>query len=250
MKIMVAVKRVADHNVSIRPNIDGSDVDLNNVKMAINPFCEIAVEAAVQLKEANIADEIVVVSIGPSKAQEQIRTALAMGADRGILIESSDTLEPLIIAKCLREIYLKEKPDLVLLGKQSIDGDNNQTGQMFAALADLPQATFASEIKIENNKAIVTREVDSGTESLELALPALITCDLRLNEPRFCSLPSIMKAKKKVVETIALSELKLDCQPRLRLLGTRSPPERKPGILVQSVEELLDKLKNEARVIL
>lgn len=249
MKVLVAVKRVVDYNVKVRPKSDGSDVDLANVKMAINPFCEIAVEEAVRLKEKGVATEVVAVSLGPKVCQEQIRTALALGADRGILVESDAELQPLTVAKLLKAVVDKEQPQLVILGKQSIDGDNNQTGQMLAALAGLSQGTFASEVVIEGDKAKVTREVDGGLQTIEITLPAVVTTDLRLNEPRYASLPNIMKAKKKQLDTLTPDELGVDVAPHFKTLKVEPPPERKGGIKVESVAELVDKLKNEAKVI-
>lgn len=249
MKILVAVKRVIDYNVKVRPKADGSDVDLANVKMAINPFCEIAVEEAVRLKEAGTATEIVVVSIGSKQAQEQIRTALALGADRGIHVETDANLEPLAVAKALKAIIEKESPDLVIMGKQSIDGDNNQTGQMLGALTGMPQGTFASEVKIADGTVAVTREVDGGLQTVELKLPAVVTTDLRLNEPRYASLPNIMKAKKKPLETVTPEELGVDPAPRLKTLKVSEPPARSAGVMVPDVATLVDKLKNEAKVI-
>ncbi len=249
MKILVPIKRVVDYNVKVRPKEDGSDVDLANVKMSVNPFCEIAVEEAVRIKEAGQATEIVVVSIGTSKAQEQIRAAMALGADRGILVETEDKLEPLAVAKCLQKIYEEETPDLVIMGKQSIDGDNNQTGQMLAALLSLPQGTFASKLSLADGKCSVTREIDGGLQTLELKLPAIITTDLRLNEPRYASLPNIMKAKKKPLDVKALADLGVDSTPRVTLLSVEPPAERSAGVKVASIDELLDKLRNEAKVI-
>lgn len=249
MKILVPIKRVVDYNLKVRPLDDESDVDLRNLKMSINPFCEIAIEEAIRLKEAGVATEVVAVSIGETKAQEQIRSALAMGADRGILITSDTKLEPLAIAKCLLAVQKKEEADIILMGKQSIDGDNNQTGQMLAALADMPQATFASELKVEDGKAFVTREIDGGLQTLSVTLPAIITTDLRLNEPRYASLPNIMKAKKKPLETIEVAELGVDIDPRVEFVSVKNPPQRSGGVIVKSVEELVEKLKNEARVI-
>lgn len=249
MKVLVPIKRVVDYNVKVRPKADGSDVDLTNVKMSMNPFCEIAVEEAVRLKEAGKASEVVVVSIGPAKAQEQIRAAMAIGADRGVHIQCDENLEPLAVAKCLKVIYEKETPELVILGKQSIDGDNNQTGQMFAALTGLPQGTFASNIELGDGTVAVTREIDGGLQTVDLKLPAVVTTDLRLNEPRYASLPNIMKAKKKPLETLSLEDVGVDATPRVTLLNVSPPPERKGGIKVNSVEELVDKLKNEAKVI-
>lgn len=249
MKILVPIKRVVDYNVKVRPNADGSNVDLANVKMSMNPFCEIAVEEAVRLKEAGKATEVIVVSIGPAKSQEQIRAAMAIGADRGILIESNDVLEPLAIAKCLKNIVDKESPELVILGKQSIDGDNNQTGQMLAALCNWGQGTFASEVALNDGKVSVTREIDGGLQTVLLPLPAVITTDLRLNEPRYAKLPDIMKAKKKPMETIAVADLGIETAPRTELLNVAPPPERSGGIKVADVDALIDKLKNEAKVI-
>lgn len=249
MKILVPIKRVVDYNVKVRPKSDGSDVDLGNVKMSINPFCEIAVEEAVRLKEAGTASEVVVVSIGPGKAQEQLRAAMALGADRGILVETESMPQPLAIAKCLKAIYDKESPDLVILGKQSIDGDNNQTGQMLAALCNLPQGTFASKVTIADGKVDVTREIDGGLQTVSLKLPAIVTTDLRLNEPRYASLPNIMKAKKKPLDVIPLADLGVDTTPRVELVSVALPPERTGGVKVGSVDELIDKLKNEAKVV-
>ncbi len=249
MKVLVAVKRVVDYNVKVRAKGDGSGVDLNNVKMSINPFCEIAVEEAVRLKEKGVATEVIAVSLGDKACQEQIRTALALGADRGILVESAEELQPLAVAKLLQAIVAKEGVDLVIVGKQSIDGDNNQTGQMLAALAGMSQGSFASELVIENGKARVTREIDGGLQTVELALPAVVTTDLRLNEPRYASLPNIMKAKKKPLDTLTPAELGVDVSPRMRVLKVEPPPERKAGIKVGSVAELVDKLRNEAKVI-
>ncbi|WP_086931825.1 electron transfer flavoprotein subunit beta/FixA family protein [Agarilytica rhodophyticola] len=249
MKVLVPVKRVVDYNVKVRPNADGSDVDLANAKMSMNPFCEIAVEEAVRLKESGKVSEVVVVSIGTAKSQEQIRAAMAIGADRGILVQTDENLEPLAIAKCLKAIYEKESPELVILGKQSIDGDNNQTGQMFAALTGLGQATFASKVELDEGKVAVTREIDGGLQTLELGLPAVITTDLRLNEPRYASLPNIMKAKKKPMETLSLDVVGVDGAARVKVLSVSPPPERQGGIKVASVEELVEKLKSEAKVI-
>lgn len=249
MKVLVAVKRVVDYNVKVRPKSDNSDVDLANVKMSINPFCEIAVEEAVRLKEKGAVSEIVVATVGQQQAQEQLRTAMALGADRGLLVSAEGDLEPLAIAKCLKVLIDREQPDLIIMGKQAIDGDNNQTGQMLAALADLPQATFASEVSIEDGKAMVTREVDGGLQTLALNLPAIVTTDLRLNEPRYASLPNIMKAKKKPLDTVTPDELGVDTAPRVTLLGVEPPAQRQGGIMVEDVAQLVDKLKNEAKVI-
>ena len=249
MKVLVAVKRVVDYNVKVRPKSDGSGVDLNNVKMSINPFCEIAVEEAVRLREKGVATEVIAVSLGDKTCQEQIRTALALGADRGILVETDAELQPLAVAKLLKAVVEREGVQLAILGKQSIDGDNNQTGQMLSALAGMSQATFASRIDIADGKATVTREVDGGLQTLELTLPAVVTSDLRLNEPRYASLPNIMKAKKKPLDTLTPADLGVDVTPRVKTLKVAPPPERKAGIKVGSVEELVDKLRNEAKVI-
>ncbi len=249
MKVLVAVKRVVDYNVKVRPKSDGSGPDLNNVKMSINPFCEIAVEEAVRLKEKGVATEVVAVSLGAKNCQEQIRTALALGADRGILVESDEELQPLAVAKLLKAVVDKEQPQLVILGKQSIDGDNNQTGQMLAALAGMGQGTFASEVAIDGESVSVTREIDGGLQTVKLSLPAVVTTDLRLNEPRYASLPNIMKAKKKPLDTLTPDELGVDVAPRVKTLKVEPPAERQAGIKVESVAELVDKLKNEAKVI-
>ncbi|MDA7788614.1 electron transfer flavoprotein subunit beta/FixA family protein [Gammaproteobacteria bacterium] len=249
MKILVPIKRVVDYNVKVRPMADGSNVDLNNVKMSVNPFCEIALEEAVRIKEAGNADEVIAVSIGKIESQEQLRTALALGADRAILVESDSLLEPLAISKALAKVVEQESIDMVILGKQAIDGDNNQTGQMLAALLDYPQATNASEVSIDGSTVNVTREIDGGLQTLKLTMPAIITTDLRLNEPRYASLPNIMKAKKKELNIISLSDLGVDATPRTELLSVELPPSREAGIIVETVEELVDKLKNEAKVI-
>ena len=249
MKVIVTIKRVVDYNVKVRPLNDESGVDLNNVKMSINPFCEIAVEEAVRLKEAGSATEIVAVTVGSQASQEQLRTALALGADRAVLLETNDDVEPLGIAKLLAKLCEEEKPDLIILGKQAIDGDNNQTGQMLAALLGFPQATFASELKINDGVATVTREIDGGLQTIAVNLPAIVTTDLRLNEPRYASLPNIMKAKKKELNVIDASSLGIDFVSRLTTLKVELPPSRDAGIKVESVEELVDKLKNEAKVI-
>ncbi len=249
MKALVAVKRVVDYEVKVRVKPDNSGIELNNVKMSMNPFCEIAVEEAVRLKEKNIISEIIVVSMGDKESQKQLQTALALGADRAILVESSDDLQPLTVAKLLKAIYDKEQPDLVIMGKQSIDGDNNQTGQMFAALAGLPQGTFASKVDVADGKVDVTREIDGGLQTVSLNLPALVTTDLRLNEPRYASLPNIMKAKRKPMETLAPADLGVSGKEHFKTLKVESPPVREAGIKVESVEELVDKLKNEAKVI-
>ena len=249
MKILVPIKRVVDYNVKVRPLSDSSDVDLNNVKMAVNPFCEIALEEAVRLKESGQATEVVAVSVGKSDSQEQLRTALALGADRATLVETDSLLEPLAISKVLKNIVDNEKPDLIILGKQAIDGDNNQTGQMLAALLDYPQATNASEVKLESSYVEVTREIDGGLQTLKLNIPAIITTDLRLNEPRYASLPNIMKAKKKELNVIAVGDTGVDVSSRTETLSVELPPTREAGIMVETVDELMDKLKNEAKVI-
>ncbi|MBS0232198.1 MAG: electron transfer flavoprotein subunit beta/FixA family protein [Proteobacteria bacterium] len=249
MKILVPVKRVVDANVKIRVKPDHSGVDLANVKMTMNPFDEISVEEAIRFKEAGKAKEVVVVSIGPGKSEETLRSALAMGADRAILIETEEQLEPLAVAKILKGIASTEKPDLIIVGKQAIDDDCNQTGQMLSALLGWAQATFASKIEVEADRAKITREVDGGLQTVELRLPAVVTSDLRLNEPRYASLPSIMKAKKKPIEKKTSAEFGIDISPRLTILKTEEPESRKAGVRVQSTVELLDKLKSEARVI-
>ncbi|WP_043316351.1 electron transfer flavoprotein subunit beta/FixA family protein [Microbulbifer sp. HZ11] len=249
MKVLVAVKRVVDYNVKVRPKADGSDVDTANVKMSINPFCEIAVEEAVRLKEKGVVSEIVAVSMGPKQCQEQIRTALALGADRGIQVETDAELQPLAVAKCLKALVEKEEPQLVILGKQSIDGDNNQTGQMLAALTGMGQGTFASEVNVEEGAVKVTREIDGGLQTVELTLPAVVTTDLRLNEPRYASLPNIMKAKKKPLDVTNPEELGVDIAPRTKTLKVEPPAERQAGIKVADVAELVEKLKSEAKVI-
>lgn len=249
MKVLVPIKRVIDYNVKVRVKADNSGVDLANVKMAMNPFCEIAVEEAVRLKEKGVVSEIVAVSIGPKTAQEQLRTAMALGADRSILVETDEEVQPLGIAKALKAIVDEEKPDLVILGKQAIDGDNNQTGQMLAALTGMPQGTFASEVDVADGKVKVTREIDGGLQTVELNLPAVVTTDLRLNEPRYASLPNIMKAKKKPLDTKTAADLGVDLTPRVTVEKVEAPAERQAGIIVGSVDELVEKLKNEAKVI-
>jgi electron transfer flavoprotein beta subunit len=249
MKILVPIKRVVDYNVKVRPLSDNSNVDLNNVKMAVNPFCEIAVEEAVRLKESATATEIIAVTVGTSASQEQLRTALALGCDRAILIESEENPEPLVIAKALAKIFEEENPDLIILGKQAIDGDNNQTGQMLSAILDLPQATFASKLVIEGQTANVTREIDGGLQTIKVNLPAIVTTDLRLNEPRYASLPNIMKAKKKELATKNINDLGIDTSARTEIISVELPPQREAGIKVESVDELVDKLKNEAKAI-
>jgi len=249
MKILVAVKRVVDFNVKVRVKPDGSGVDLANVKMAMNPFDEIAVEEALRIKEAGHADEVVIVSVGPGAATDTIRTALAMGGDRGVLVKTDERLEPLAVAKTLAAVATAEAPGLIILGKQAIDDDCNQTGQMVAALLDWPQATFASELAFDGDHVTVTREIDRGHETLRLPMPAVVTTDLRLNEPRYASLPNIMKAKKKPIDQKTPEELGLDMAPRLKVLKTVEPPKRKTGQMVGSVAELVQKLHTEAGVL-
>ncbi|MEI2386742.1 electron transfer flavoprotein subunit beta/FixA family protein [Breoghania sp. JC706] len=249
MKVLVPVKRVIDYNVKVRVKSDGSGVDLANVKMSMNPFDEISVEEAIRLKEAGKAEEIVVVSIGPQQAQETIRTALAMGADRGILVKVDDTVEPLAVAKVLKGIVEEEKPELVILGKQAIDDDSNQTGQMLAALLGWAQGTFASKVDLGDGTVDVTREIDGGLQTVKLNLPAIVTTDLRLNEPRYASLPNIMKAKKKPIDEKAASDYGVDIAPRLTVVATNEPPARQAGVKVADVAELVSKLKNEAGVL-
>ncbi len=249
MKVLVAVKRVIDYNVKIRVKSDQTGVETANVKMSMNPFDEIAVEEAVRLKEAGTAEEVVAVSMGTQQCQETIRTALAMGADRGILVQSDDELQPLAVAKLLKTLVDKENPDLVIVGKQAIDDDSNQTGQMLAALLGWAQGTFASELMFSNGKLDITREIDGGLQTLSLAMPVVVTTDLRLNEPRYASLPNIMKAKKKPIDTLTPDELGVDAAPRLTTLKVTEPPARQAGVIVESVAELVDKLKNEAKVI-
>ncbi len=249
MKILVAVKRVVDYNVKIRVKTDQSGVDTANVKMSMNPFDEIAVEEAIRLKEAGIASEIVVFSAGSMQCQETLRTALAIGADRAILVETEVDLQPLAVAKLLQAVCAKERPELIILGKQAIDDDSNQTGQMLAALMDIPQATFASKVVFADGTLRVTREVDGGLETISMALPAVITTDLRLNEPRYVTLPNIMKAKKKVLDIMKPEELGVDVTPHLKTIKVEEPPKRTAGILVADVAALVDKLKNEAKVI-
>jgi len=249
LKVLVPVKRVVDYNVKVRVKNDNSGVELDNVKMSMNPFDEIAVEEALRLKEKGIATDVIAISIGSSQVQETIRNALAMGADSGIFVETTEVLEPLNIAKIISSIAIKEKFDLLILGKQAIDDDMNATGQMIAALLDWPQATFASKIEIKEKKAIVSREVDGGIEKIEIRLPAVISTDLRLNEPRYASLPNIMKAKKKPINQITIEDLNINIKNRLDILKVEEPAKRQSGIMVQNVEELVDKLKNEAKVI-
>ncbi|MFZ5521493.1 MAG: electron transfer flavoprotein subunit beta/FixA family protein [Pseudomonadota bacterium] len=249
MKALVPVKRVVDYNVKVRVKSDGTGVDIANVKMSMNPFDEIAVEEATRLKEKGIVTEIIAVSVGPTQAQETLRTAMAIGADRGILVETADEVQPLAVAKILKALVDKEQPQIIILGKQAIDDDCNQTGQMLAALADLPQATFASKVEIADGAAVVTREVDGGLETVKLALPAVVTTDLRLNEPRYVTLPNIMKAKKKPLDVVKPADLGVDAAPRIKTLKVAEPPKRSAGIKVPDVATLVSKLKNDAKVI-
>ena len=249
MKILVPVKRVVDANVKVRVKPDKSGIDLANVKMAVNPFCEIAIEEAIRLKEAGVATEVIAVSVGAANCQEQLRTCLALGADRAILVQTDAEVQPLGVARILKAIYDKERPSIVLFGKQSIDGDNSQTGPMFAALANLPQGTFASVLTFAGDKVEVVREVDGGLQTLTLNLPAMITTDLRLIEPRYASLPNIMKAKKKTLDVFTPADLGVDVTARVTTLKVMPPPERKAGVIVKTVEDLVDKLRNEAKVI-
>ena len=249
MKALVPVKRVVDYNVKVRVKSDGTGVDIANVKMSMNPFDEIAIEEAVRLKEKGVVTEVIAVSCGVTQCQETLRTAMAIGADRGILVETTEELQPLAVAKLLKALVDREQPGLIILGKQAIDDDNNQTGQMLAALADLPQATFASKVEVIDGRANVTREIDGGLETISLSLPAVITTDLRLNEPRYVTLPNIMKAKKKPLETIKPADLGVDVSPRLKTLKVSEPPKRGAGIKVPDVATLVAKLKNEAKVI-
>ncbi|HZF80618.1 MAG TPA: electron transfer flavoprotein subunit beta/FixA family protein [Rubrivivax sp.] len=249
MKVLVPVKRVVDYNVKVRVKSDGTGVDIANVKMSMNPFDEIAVEEAVRLKEKGIVTEIIAVSCGVTQCQETLRTAMAIGADRGVLVETSEELQPLAVAKLLKALFDKEQPGLVILGKQAIDDDSNQTGQMLAALAGLPQATFASKVEVADGHVSVTREVDGGLEILKLQLPAIVTTDLRLNEPRYVTLPNIMKAKKKQLEVLKPADLGVDVAPRIKTLKVTEPPKRSAGVKVPDVAALVAKLKNEAKVI-
>ena len=249
MKVLVPIKRVVDANVKVRVKPDNTGVDLSNVKMAVNPFCEIAIEEAVRLKEAGVASEVVAVAVGGAACQEQLRTCLALGADRAVLVETDEPVQPLGVAKALKALQDSEQADIVLFGKQSIDGDNSQTGPMFAALTGLSQATFASEVKPEDGSLEVTREVDGGLQTISVKLPAVITTDLRLNEPRYASLPNIMKAKRKPMDKTTPAELGVDVSSAVEVLSVERPAERAAGIKVESVEELVDKLKNEAKVI-
>jgi electron transfer flavoprotein beta subunit len=249
MKILVAVKRVVDYNVKVRVKSDQTGVDIANVKMSMNPFDEIAVEEAVRLKEAGVATEVIAVSCGVAACQETLRTAMAIGADRGILVETDADLQPLAVAKILKALVDKEQPQLMFLGKQAIDDDSNQTGQMLAALLGLPQATFASKVQVADGKATVTREIDGGLETLALTLPAVVTTDLRLNEPRYVTLPNIMKAKKKPLDTVKPEDLGVDVAPRIKTIKVEEPPKRSAGVMVADVKALVEKLKNEAKVI-
>jgi len=249
MKVLVPIKRVIDYNVKARVKSDNSDVDLTNVKMAMNPFCEIAIEEAIRLKEAGTATEVVAVTIGAKASQEQLRTALALGADKAIHVETDEKLESLHVAKLLAKIVDQESPELVILGKQSIDSDNNQTGQMLAALTNRGQGTFASKVDVDSGTVKVTREVDGGLQTVELKLPAIVTTDLRLNEPRYASLPNIMKAKRKPLEVIAADSLGVDLAPRIQLVSVNEPAKRSGGIIVEDVAQLVEKLKTEAKVI-
>jgi len=249
MKVLVAVKRVVDYNVKIRVKSDQTGVETANVKMSMNPFDEIGVEEGVRLKEAGQAEELIAVSVGPSQSQETIRTALAMGADRGILVETEGDTEPLGVAKVLKAIVDKENPDLVIVGKQAIDDDSNQTGQMLSALLDWSQGTFASKLEFADGKVNVTREVDGGLETVSLSLPSVVTADLRLNEPRYASLPNIMKAKKKPIDTMTPDDLGVDVAPRLTVVKVEEPPKRQAGVMVEDVTQLVEKLRNEAKVI-
>ena len=249
MKVLVAVKRVIDYNVKVRVKADNTGVETANVKMSMNPFDEIAIEEAIRLKEAGTAEEIVAVSMGPQQCQETIRTALAMGADRGVLVKTDDELQPLAVAKLMKAVVDEEQPGLIILGKQAIDDDSNQTGQMLAALLGWPQATFASKVELAGDKAKVTREVDGGLETIEINMPCIVTTDLRLNEPRYASLPNIMKAKKKPIDEKSPEDLGVDTTPRLTTLKVEEPPKREAGVIVEDVAQLVDKLRNEAGVI-
>jgi len=249
MKILVAVKRVVDYNVKVRVKSDQSGVETANVKMSMNPFDEIAVEEAVRLKEAGVATEVIAVSIGVAQCQETLRTAMAIGADRAILVETDEEIQPLAVAKVLKAIADRENPQLLILGKQAIDDDSNQTGQMLAALMNIPQATFASKIVVDGQNLIVTREVDGGLETIQTSLPAVVTTDLRLNEPRYVTLPNIMKAKKKTLDTFKPADLGVDVSPRIKTVSVQEPPKRQAGVMVPDIATLVDKLKNEAKVI-
>lgn len=249
MKALVPVKRVVDANVKVQVKSDDSGIDLANVKMAVNPFCEIAIEEALRLREQGIVEEVIAISVGAKVCQEQLRNCLALGADRAILVEAPENLQPITIAKVLKVVYDRESPGLVIFGKQSIDGDNSQTGPMFAALTGLPQGTFASKVTVEDGQCEVVREVDGGLQTVRITLPAVITTDLRLNEPRYASLPNIMKAKKKPMDVLSMEELGIDDREHIEILSVVPPPKRQAGIKVESVDELVDKLRNEAKVI-
>ena len=249
MKVIVPVKRVIDANIKVRVRMDGSGVELNNVKMSMNPFCEIAVEESIRMKEAGKAEEVIVVAAGPQQSQETLRNGLAMGADRGILIQSDVDLEPLAIAKLLKAVVEREDPGIVLMGKQAVDNDNNQTGQMLSAMLDWSLGTFVSKIEVQDDGFCVVREVDGGLETVQLSKPAVVTVDLRLNEPRYASLPNIMKARKKVIEVLTPDELGIDVTPRVNVLEVTEPPARAAGVRVQNAEELIEKLRNEAKVL-
>tara|TARA_B100000579_G_C22741548_1_gene809364 strand:- start:462 stop:1211 length:750 start_codon:yes stop_codon:yes gene_type:complete len=249
MKIIVAVKRVIDYNVQVRVKADGTGVEKENVKMSMNPPDENAVEEALRIKEAGNANEVIIISIGDEKSQETIRTALAMGADKGILVKTDKEVEPLAVSKIISKVAEKEKPEIILLGKQAIDDDSNQTAQMVSAILNWPQATFASKIELKDNEAIVTREIDEGLETIKLSKPFVASCDLRLNEPRYASLPNIMKAKKKPIEIIEVGDLNIDIEPRIEQIKVEEPPVRQKGVMVSDVAELVNKLKNEAKVI-
>ena len=249
MKVLVAIKRVVDPNVNVVVKQDGTGIDLTNTKMAVNPFCEIGIEQAIQLKEAGIADEVIAVTVGSEKTQEQIRVCLALGADRGILVEAEEDLEPLNIAKILKAVFEKEEAGIVIFGKQSIDGDNGQTGQMFACLTDLPQATFASHLAVEDGQATVVREVDGGLQTIKVTVPMVLTTDLRLNTPRYASLPNIMKARSKPIDRTNPAELGVELKSHVEVLDVSPPPGRKAGVKVENVDDLVDKLRNEAKVI-
>ena len=249
MKVLVPVKRVVDYNVKVRVKPDKTGVDLANVKMSVNPFCEIAIEEAVRMKEAGKVTEVVAISVGPTACQEQLRTCLALGADRAILVQTDHDVQPLGVARALQALQAREQASIVIFGKQSIDGDNSQTGQMFAALTGMPQATFASKIEVQDGALQVTREIDGGLQTISVTLPAVVTTDLRLNEPRYASLPNIMKAKKKPLDTVTAEELGVDLAPTVKVLSVEPPAERQGGIKVENVDALVDKLKNEAKVI-
>jgi electron transfer flavoprotein beta subunit len=249
MKVLVPVKRVVDYNVKVRVKPDKTGVDLANVKMSVNPFCEIAIEEAVRMKEAGKVTEVVAIAVGPTACQEQLRTCLALGADRAILVQTDHDVQPLGVARALQALQAREQASIVIFGKQSIDGDNSQTGQMFAALTGMPQATFASKVEVQDGALQVTREIDGGLQTISVTLPAVVTTDLRLNEPRYASLPNIMKAKKKPLDTVTAEELGVDLAPTVKVLSVEPPAERQGGIKVENVDALVDKLKNEAKVI-